>query len=820
VFALVAVLSMALGIGANTAIFTLVDQVLLRQLPVESPDQLVLITAEGSQYGNGWGEGNELSYPRYADLRDHNEVFTGMLGRFPYPLHISFGGRTERVLGELVTGTYFPVLGVGAELGRTFAPNDDTIPNGHPIAVLSHAYWKSRFAGDPHIVGKTLIVSNHPMTIVGVAREGFDGVNKGTATQVFVPLMMVGSLTTLTDAIPDRNMRWVGTFARLRPGVTLEQAKAALQPYYHSLLQMEVKEARFARASTGDKESFLKGTVGLTPALHGRSDLQRELTRPLWMLTAIVGCVLLIACANVANLLLARASGRQREMAVRLAVGATRGRILQQLLIESVLIAVLGGIAGVACATWGAQFLLEFFRDPSSTLTISAAPDVRILVFTAVVSIATGVAFGFIPALQSARPGLAPTLKNEGGSVVGGSSGRLRRVLVVAQVALSLLLLIGAGLFIRSLHNLMTVHSGYDTTHLISFSVNPERNGYEGVRSKQFGKSLLERVRVLPGVTNAGFASNDLFRGGSWNSGITIEGLPSQDKRVVTHNNRISAGYFHAMGMKIVAGRDFDARDENMGPVAEGVHPPVVIVNQTFVKSYLGDRYPIGVHIGFGRDPGTPTPIEIVGVVTDAKYRSLRGETEPQAFFPYLGGSGVFGFTMYVRTTTTPDAMFPVLRRAVEQIDPNLPLYAMQTFDARIARSVSNERLIASLSSAFGVLATVLAMIGLYGVLTYVVTQRTREIGIRMALGALSREVAAMILGDVAMLVGVGVAIGLPVAWALGRYVQNQLFGVEATDPATVVAAVVLLVCVAAVVGYIPARRAARISPLFALRHD
>ncbi len=817
----VAVLSIALGIGANTAVFTLVDQVLLRLLPVRQPEQLVVVTAQGTQYGNGWGDGNELSYPRYADLRDHNQVFTGMLCRFGYAFHVTFGGATERVQGELVSGTYFPVLGVGPHLGRTFSPGEDKIPNGHPLAMLSHAYWKSRFASDPTIVGKTLVVSSLPMTIVGVAQEGFDGINKGKAAQIFVPIMMAGRLTPLTEGITDRRLRWLNVFARLPPGVTPEQAAAALQPFYASQLQMEVQEAAFAKASATDKGNFLKGTVAVTPAGHGRSDLRRQLTRPLTVLMTIVACVLLIACANVANLLLARASARQREMAIRLALGATRRRILQQLLIESVLLAMAGGIAGLAIATWGADLLLEFYRNPDIPLTVSPGPDVRVLGFTLLISLATGLLFGLMPALQSARPALAPTLKNEAGGVVGGSSMRLRKALVILQVALSLLLLIGAGLFIRSLHNLMTVDSGYDTAHLISFGIAPKMNGYEGERSRQFAKALLEQVQRTPGVTGAGFSGIGLLEGGSWNSGMTIEGHTAKPgERVLTHNNPISPGYFNVMGMKIVAGRDFDARDEKLGPVAPDASPAVVIVNRTFVNRYLGNRYPLGIRIGFGRDPGTPTPIEIVGVVSDAKYRSLRGETEPQAFFAFLAGPEAAGFTMYVRTLQPPEEMFPTLRRVVQQLDPNLPLFAMQTFETRVERSVSNERLVASLSSVFGVLATLLAMIGLYGVMAYTVAQRTREIGIRMALGAVSRDVAAMILRDVAVLVGVGLAIGLPAAWGLGRYVGNQLFEITPTDPVTMAAAVVALVIVGALAGLIPARRAARINPILALRYD
>jgi predicted permease len=450
VFTGVAVLSIALGIGANTAIFTLVDQVLLRLLPVKDPRQLVLVTGEGFQYGNGWGDGNELSYPRFVDLRDNNRVFSDMFCRFGYVFHLGFAGQTERIAGELVSGGYFSGLGVNARLGRLIGPGDETAAGADRVAVITHAYWKSRFASDPAIVGKKILVTSEPMTVIGVAQEGFDGVNLGRASQVFVPITMAGLVTPLGDkkdvgkVLQDRRQRWLNVFGRLRDGVTPEQAQASLQPFYASRLQMEVQEAAFARASASDKERFVKGTVAVQPAGFGKSSLRRQLTRPLWILMAIVAMVLLIACANVANLLLARATTRQREIVVRLALGATRVRIVQQLLVESLLLAIAGGAVGLALATWGTSLLLDFFRNPYSTLTVSASPDLRILGFTLAVSIATGLLFGLVPAWRSTQPELAPTLKNETGSVLGGAQAGIRKALVVSQVALSLLLLIGS----------------------------------------------------------------------------------------------------------------------------------------------------------------------------------------------------------------------------------------------------------------------------------------------------------------------------------------------------------------------------------------
>ena len=828
VFTAVATLSIALGIGANTAIFTLVDQLLLRLLPVKAPRQLVLVTGEGFQYGNGWGEGNELSYPRFTDLRDNNQVFSAMFCRFGYGFHIGLGGETEGVAGELVSGGYFPGLGVNARLGRMIGPQDETAAGADRVAVITHAYWKSRFAGDPAIVGKTILVNNEPMTVIGVAQEGFDGVDLGRAAQVFVPITMAGLITPLGDkkdigkVLQNRRQRWLNVFGRLREGVTPEQAQASVQPFYASRLQMEVQEAAFARASAGDKERFVKGTVAVQPAGFGKSSLRRQLTTPLWILMAIVGMVLLIACANVANLLFARATARQREIVVRLALGATRLRIVQQLLVESLLLAVAGGAIGLMLAAWGSSLLLDFFKVPNSTLTVSASPDLRILGFTLAVTIATGLLFGLIPAWRSTQAQLAPSLKNEAGSIVGGAQAGVRKALVVSQVALSLLLLVAAGLFVRSLHNLMTVNPGIEVSRLIEFFIEPGLIGYEDERGVAFGKAILTRVRAIPGVTSAALGSSALFEGGSWNSTFTLEGhRPTVTDRVVAHNNSVSPGYFQTLGMRLVAGRDFDERDEEPLKIEDMAPWRTAIANEAFVRKYM-DGNPasaLGRHFGFGRDPGTPTPIEIIGVVSDAKYRSMRGEVEPQMFFPRVSTGGANAI-VYVRTAQDPNAMFQTLRRVLRESDPNLPISGMQAFEDRVDRSLTNERLIASLSIVFGVLATLLAMIGLYGVMAYSVTRRTREIGIRMALGAVSSHVARMILREVAILVAIGIIIALPAAWGASRYIASQLYDVTPTDPTTIVLAIAGLITVAAAAGLVPALRAARVNPIRALRHE
>jgi predicted permease len=822
-FVAVAVLSIALGVGANTAIFTLVDQVLLRQLPVTRPHELVLVTVRGTQYGSAWGDGNELSYPMYEDLRGHNEVFTGMFCRFAIALSLNAAGRAERVASELVSGTYFPTLGVTAARGRVIQPDDDTIANPGPVVVLSHAYWTSRFAADPTVVGSTLLVNNIRLTVIGVAQPAFHGTNLGNATQVFLPIRLAPSITggPLTTALEDRRMRWLNVFGRLRPGLTPTRAQASLQPFYASRLAYEEREPGFARASTAVRSKFLQGTLQVRPAAEGKSDLRRQLTTPLWALMGIVGMVLLIACANVANLLLARATTRQREVAIRLAIGAGRRRIVQQLLIESLLLALCGGAAGLVFAGWGSRLLLGFFVSPERILTVSTSPDGRVLAFTFAVSAVTGVLFGLAPAWQSATPAISPILQNEAPSA-GGGRGRLRRVLIVSQVALSLVLLIGAGLFVRTLHNLVTLDAGLDTEHILSFAVDPGENGYDAIRARQFLKTLVARLQASPGVIAAGVATHSLLEGGSWNTAMTIENRPADSgRRRVTLNNMITPGYFDAMGMHLVSGRAFDDRDERLATTRrENDVFRVAIANQAFVAQYLEGEQAVGRRIGFGDDPGTPTPIEIVGVVSDAKYTSVRDAIRPQLFFSILEWADPRNFVLYLRTSADPAAMVGPARAVLHDLDPILPMHDVHTLEQKVDESLANERLLASLSAIFGLLATLLAMVGLYGVVAYMVTTRTREIGIRMAIGALAHDVLWLILRDVVWMVAAGIALALPLAWVSTRLVQGQLYGVTPIDPTAIAAAVSVLLVVATIAGLIPARRAARMNPMTALRRD
>ena len=826
VFTAVAVLTLALGIGANTAIFTLLDQVLLRLLPVKDPQQLVLLTMRGRHYGNNWG-GNAISHPMYRDFQDHNEVFSGMFCRFPTWVNLTVGGQAERVEAELVSGTYFSVLGVTTALGRTFTPEDDRVPNGHPLVILSYGYWKQRFGGDPSILGKSLTINKHDMTVIGVAQPGFEGVELGNSPELFIPVMMQPQILVGNDRmLTDRRSRWVNAFGRLKPGVTRDKAKASLQPFMHSMLEMEVREAAFAHASKYDRDEFLKCTIDTLPGSQGRSYFRQELSTPLWVLMAITGVVLLIACANLANLLLVRATSRQKEIAVRLAMGASRWRIVTQLLIESLCLSALGGTTGLAFAYWAVRALKAVYLPADSGgLSISTTPDFRILLFTLAVAILSGLIFGLVPAWQTTKPDIVRTLKDQAGAVLGAGHGALRKTLVVAQVALSLVLLIGAGLFLRSLDNLSALGPGFPVERLVGFNIDPSLGGYNAERSKIFYQQLTESLSSIPGVSSVGMASMRILENDEWDSGMTVEGYtPTRpDGHAQPYMNMISPNYFATLGVPIVAGRDFtvkDNRELKKGPDLDDWTPTAVMINETFVRRYFPGQNPLGRHIGFGIDPGTRTDMEVIGVVKDIKYTNLRDEIPEQAFIPYLGSHFVGNMTVYLRTTTHPNQLMPAVRAKVRELDPNLPIYEMRTTEAQINNSLTTERMIASLSVVFGFLATLLATIGLYGVMAYSVAQRRREIGIRMALGAEPGQVVWMVMRDVLLLVAIGVAAGVPASLALMRVVRSQLYGVSAHDPSTLVLATMGLALVACAAGYLPALRASRLDPMVALRYE
>jgi len=606
--------------------------VLLRTLRARNSEQLVLFNGARNHYGNNSG-GNMLSYPMYEDFRDNfvdsasklprvsqtvpnpaptPKVFSGMFARRPIAVNVGVNGQTERVQGELVSGTFFDVLGVRAALGRLIGPDDDKTRGDGFVAVLSYDYWRNRFGGDPNTVGQRLSINGNAFTIIGVSQAGFNGLDIGSMSNVHFPLMLKAQMTPNWDDVENRRSRWVSVFGRLKPGVTQDQALAAMQPFFHGLLEQEVQMPAFSGTTPYTRAQFLKGQVGLLPAAQGRSPLRQQLESPLKLPFYIVGGVLLIACANVASLLIARASARQREIAVRLALGASRGRIVGQLLVERVMLAAVGGLLGLAVAAWTTRFLLGFLPSAGTPHLISGSIDYRILVFNFALSLLTGLLFGLVPALRSTKPSLAPTLKDRVGAVASGGSMRLRKGLVIAQVTVSILLLVGAGLFIRSLRNLRLLDLGLKIDNLIAFNVAPTLSGYTPVRTKQFDQQLLDRVTGLPGVTSMAFAQIGLLEGNEWDSSMSVEGYEAKPGESMNpYCNAVSPGYFKTMGIALLAGRDFDERDARYDagdPNAQLPSYKVAIVNQSYANHYFGDRSPLGRHIGFGTIPGRRHP--------------------------------------------------------------------------------------------------------------------------------------------------------------------------------------------------------------------
>lgn len=813
VFVLVTVLSLALGIGANAAVFTLLDQALLRLLPVQRPERLVQLHEKGDYYGSNTGT-NALSYPMYRDFAEQNRVFSGMFCRHSLPFSVSFAGRSERAGGELVSGTYFPVLGLRPALGRLFTSAEDRTRGGSPVAVLGYDYWRTRFASDRSIIGRKLLINNHEFTVIGVAPAGFQGVERLFNSQIYVPVMMAQQVTQEDKPFDNRGRRWLQVFGRLKDGVTIRQARVSLQPIFHNMLEKEVQEARFAHASAYTRQQYLKMTLEVMPGGAGHDEIGEFLDAPLWAMMAMVGVVLLIACANVANLIIARSSARQKEIAIRLSLGASRSQIVQRVLLESLLLALAGGALGLLVSSWTVRLLSGTLPHIDPPLVLAADPDTRVLLFTFAVSLLTAILFGLLPAFQAARPDLAPVLKDQAGSVAGSGQAFWRKLLVSAQVGLSLLLLIGAGLFTSTLRNLKNLNPGFQVNNLLSFSVDPTLNGYDAPRSKLFFKQLTEKVGALPGVRSAALCLVPPLTFDEWDSSVAVQGYsakPGEDMN--PYVNYVSPAFFQTLGIPMFAGRDFTERDILGGP-------KVAVVNEKFARHYFGNRNPIGWHIGMGGDPGTKTDIEIIGVVRDTRYRTMSEEPPRQVFFPYLQNNWAAQMTAYIRTNTGSSSMFPALRRVVHSLDANLPIYSMKTEESQLDDVLAIQRLAASLSIAFGILASLLAAIGLYGVMAFLVTRRTREIGIRMALGAFPRDVVWIVLREIALLVGIGIAVALPLALAIARLLAKQLYGISPSDPAVVIAALLGIALVALFAGYVPARRAAHVDPIRALRYE
>ncbi len=812
-FASVAILSLALGIGANTAIFSLMDQLMLRQLPIKNPDQVVMLFQRGAHNGSNMGA-RMHSYPIYQDYQKKAAPFSEVLCRRLVPASVSVDNQTERVHLEMVSGNFFTMLGVQAAVGRVFnSHEDDRVFLGHPVAVLSYDYWDTRFARDPRVIGKKILVNNYPLTIVGVSARGFAGIDPAESPQIRVPILMEPAMMPEWSWLDpgDRRTRWVQVFARLKPGYTVESARAPLQGLFHQVREYEMTLAAAKDWSAYSRDQFMRGTIHIEKAATGYSELRNSFSTALIVLMCMVGLVLLIACANVANLLIARAFARQKEIAVRLSLGASRGQLIRQLLVESMALSFAGGVAGVLLAVAMTKGLLALVPTEGNPLLIRAEPDLRILSFTLGLTFLTGLIFGLVPAMRASRPDLWTTLKDAVGSIAGsGGSLFLRKGLVTAQVALSFLLLFGAGLFVRSLQNLKSVDTGFrDLDNLITFQVSPALSGYDAARTVHFYDELLSNIRSVPGVKSAALASVALLSGDEWDSQTAVEGYQSKDgEDMQAFMNSISPGYFQTMGIPIKEGRDFDRRDMKQ-------KSSVAIVNERFARHFFGNKSAVGRHLGRGGAGKFET--EIVGVVADSLYEGPREGVRRQVFVPNWGNQGV---AFYVRAGLGSRSAYASLRGEVKKLDASMPLYDLKTLGGQLDETLLTERLIALLSAGFGMLATLLAALGLYGVMAFVVARRTKELGVRMALGAQAGSVIWLVMRDVLLLLVLGLAVGIPAAIGLGRFVATQLYGIKANDPSIAGASMIVLIVVAALAGFIPARRASRIDPILALRYE
>jgi predicted permease len=811
-FSIVAILSLALGIGANTAIFTLIDQMLLRKLPVAAPDELVMLYQQGAHNGSNMGS-RMHSYPIYQEYQKRAEPLAEVICRRLAEASVTIDNQTERLDAEMVSGNFFSMLGVRPAVGRVFSSReDDQVYQGHPVVVLSYDYWVRRFARDPAVVDKKILVNNYPMTIVGVSAAGFSGIDPARSPQIRVPVQMKPIIGPEWGWLhmDDPRARWVQVFARLKPGWTVTSAQAPLQGLFMQIRAQEMTLPGAKDWSPYAREQFMKGQLRVEGAAIGYSGLRNDFSTALLVLMCMVGLVLLIACANVANLLIARGFMRQKEIAVRLSLGASRGQLVRQMLVESLVLSCIGGVLGIALAVALTRGLLALVPSNGQPILIQAVPDARILAFTLCLTFATGVIFGLLPALRASRPDPWTTLKDTVGAIAGsGGSLFLRKGLVAAQVALSFLLLFGAGLFVRSLQNLKTTDTGVALDNLVTFQLSPALNGYESQRTVDFYEQLLGQLRAAPGVKLASMAGVSILSGDEWDSSMSVEGHQAQDgEDMQAFMNSLSPGYFATMGIPLLEGRDFNRLDAKKKTT-------VAIVNRRFADHFFPGKSAVGKHVGFGTGPKTKLDIEIIGVVANSLYEGPREGVRRQVFIPHWGRNSA---TFYVRTTTASAGAYALVRNEVRKLDASMPVYAMKTLEAQLDETLLSDRLIALLAAGFGLLATVLASIGLYGVMAFVVARRRKELGIRLALGAEPGGVIWLVMKEVLLLLAIGLAVGIPSALGLGRFVSAQLYGIEAGDPWIAAVMMILLTAVSVAAGLIPAHRASRIDPILALR--
>ena len=814
----VAIVSLALGIGATAGIFSVFHQVLLQSLAVPDPSELVNLSAPGPKPGFGsCGRAGDcemvFSYAMFRDLQKTQTVFTDIAAHVGFGANLAYEAQTSSGEGLLVSGSYFPVLELQPALGRLLNSNDDKLVGESRVVVLSYNCWSSRFGLDPTILNKQVIVNGQSLTIVGVAPKGFDGTTIGMRPAVFVPITLGSLMQPGFDSWSLRTDYWAYLFARLRPGVTIDGARAALGTQYHAIIN-DVEAPLQKDMSPQTMARFRAKPILVAPGGRGQSSVPDEAKTPLRLLLGVTAFVLLIACANIANLLLARSAARAGEMAIRLSIGASRARLIGQLLTESLLLAVLGGIAGMVVAHW-TLVLVTSLLPPEVQHTLTFSISGTVIAFAIGLTFLTGLLFGLFPALHSTRPDLVSTLKNQAGQPSGAKgAARFRLALATSQIALSMMLLASSGFFVKSLLNVSRIDLGIKVDHVATFGLSPNLNGYSFDRARVFFQRLEDELRAAPGVTAVTVSNVPILAGHNRQKNIAVQGFragPDTDSN--SHYNEVGPGYFSALGIALIAGREFtDADTLNSARVA--------VVNRTFAKKFALGSDAVGKLIGWQDGYRSKLDTSIVGVVEDAKYSEVKQKVPPQFFMPYRQKKQLGGMHVYVRTSGDIAQTASTITAAVKRLDPNLPIEEFETFPEQVRNNTFLDRMMTTLSAAFALLATLLAAIGLYGVLAYTVAQRTREIGLRMALGAAPNRVRGMVLRQVAIMTLVGTLVGLAGALGVGKGAQSILFQMTGADPAVLALSAVALALVALCAGFIPAHRASRVDPMRALKYE
>lgn len=816
-FTLVAVLTLAVGIGANAAIFSLVDQVLLKQLPVNDPNRLVMLKFIGSDTGHtssyGGDQGQYFSYPMYRDLRDQNSVFEGMLCMFPAQVGVQWHDAPTLANSELVSGNYFSLLGVKPLLGRLFIPQDSATHGASPLVVLSYHYWTQHFASDSSVINQAVQINGNPFTIIGVVEPGFNSAITGTMPDLFVPITMKGQMTPLWDELEDRRSRWLNIVARLKPGMTVRQAEAGISPLWKSLRAVELES--IPSKSQQFRDRFVaKSYVTLLDGSKGFSPLRENLRVPLLILMGMVALLTLMATANVGGLLLVRGAGRVREMSVRYSLGATRAKVARQLLAEGLALGLTGGVLGLSLSPLLTRALINFINPTATTAgmtSLSSTPDRNVVLFCFLISVAASLIFSLAPILQFYRPNVAVALRQQTGTTET-SHARFRRSTVGVQIGLSLVLLVGAGLFSRTLANLKSVDVGFLTDHLLTFQLDPHLAGYQSSSVTPLYKRLLNVLGAEPGVQSVGMTDDPVLAQSNDTSSIKIPGYQAQEGENMSFEwEHVTPSYFSTLRLPLIAGRVFSETDT---PTTARV----AVVNESFVRRFLGTPdQAIGKTFSAG---GKDATLVIVGVVKDAKHYSVHDKPGPIYYSPIFQDAEPSAVAVYIRTKQAPEDAAGTVRRAVADIDSKLVVDSLQSMDSEIDGTLTSERMLSFLASSFGIAAAFITAIGLYGVLAYSIAQRTREIGIRMALGATREAVVKMVVREVLILTGCSVALAIPVSIMLGSLAKSQLYGVTYRDPVTLVAVTLAIGLVALLAATVPARRAVQVQPITALRYE